>query len=147
MDIDYKNFYINITKFVNDNNFESSSSYLLITDLSNRLTYVFKNVEGKWNEEKKWRCTVGKPSTPTIKGMYHISGRKPFFGTDKYRVKYAVRINGAYYYHSVLFDPKGNYVIDGRLGEAISHGCVRLATLNAEWIYNNIPDGTTVFIH
>ena len=30
---------------------------------------------------------------------------------------------------------------------ALSHGCVRLDTDNAEWIYKNIPDTTAVLIH
>lgn len=88
-----------------------------------------------------------KPSTPTITGIFYIAGRKPYFGTDKCRVKYATRITGAYYYHSILYDSKGVRVIDGRLGQALSHGCIRLDTANAKWIYENIPDGTTVFIH
>ena len=38
-------------------------------------------------------------------------------------------------------------IIDDRLGEALSHGCIRLAPENAKWIYDNILDGTTVVIH
>ena len=146
-EINYKYFYSDMERFVNDNDFASTSSYLLVTDLKNRYTYVFKRENNKWAQLFKFLCTVGKPSTPTITGTFYISGRKPYFGTDKYRVKYATRIRGAYYYHSVLYDSKGNYVIDGRLGQALSHGCIRLNTNNAKWIYANIPDGTTVFIH
>ena len=146
-EINYKYFYSDMERFVNDNDFASTSSYLLVTDLKNRYTYVFKRENNKWDQLFKFLCTVGKPSTPTITGTFYISGRKPYFGTDKYRVKYATRIRGAYYYHSVLYDSKGNYVIDGRLGQALSHGCIRLNTNNAKWIYDNIPDGTTVFIH
>ena len=95
----------------------------------------------------KWKSTVGKPKTPTITGIFYIDGRKPGFGTDDYRVKYATRIKGGYYYHSVLYDSTGSYLIDGRLGMALSHGCVRLDTDNSEWIYKNIPDTTAVLIH
>lgn len=144
--INYKNFHSNMTKFVNENNFESSSKYLLVTDIESRYTYVFIKRENKWVELYKWQCTVGKPSTPTIIGTFYISGRKPYFGTDKYRVKYATRIKGPYYYHSILYNSEGTNIIDGRLGQALSHGCIRLATKNALWIYNTIPDGTTVFI-
>ncbi|WP_226896697.1 L,D-transpeptidase family protein [Paraclostridium benzoelyticum] len=56
----------------------------------------------------KWKCTVGKPSTPTITGIFYI---------------------------------------DGRLGQALSHGCIRLDTENAKCIYNNILDTTTVVVH
>ena len=147
--INYKLFNSDMTGFVNDNNFTSTSSYLLITNLKNRETFVFSKDKNnaKWIQLYKYKCTIGKPSTPTITGTFYIAGRKPYFGTDKYRVKYATRIIGAYYYHSILFDSRGVKVIDGRLGEALSHGCIRLDTANAKWIYENIPDGTTVFIH
>ncbi|MBU5487976.1 SH3 domain-containing protein [Clostridium sp. MSJ-8] len=146
-DLDYEYYYTNMVRFVNENGFLSSSEYLLVTDIQNRETYVFIKEEGKWVKLYKWLCTVGKPSTPTIKGIFYISGRKPYFGTDKYRVKYATRIRGPYYYHSILYNAEGTKVINSTLGEALSHGCIRLETYNAEWIYDNIPDETTVFIH
>ena len=37
--------------------------------------------------------------------------------------------------------------MDGRLGQSISQGCVRLDIDNAKWIYNNIPSGTKVKIY
>lgn len=145
----YLDFNSDMTEFVNYNNLTSTTGYLLVTNIEQRLTYVFKknNNTGMWEQLYKWICTVGKPSTLTIKGTFYISGRKPYFGTDEYRVKYATRITGAYYYHSILYNPAGTQIKDGRLGLALSHGCIRLATENARWIYNNIPDGTTVFIH
>lgn len=145
--LNYKDFYTDMTKFVNENNIKSPTDYLLTTDLENKYTYVFKKDNGKWIQLYKWQCTVGKPSTPTITGIFFISGRKPSFGTDEYMVKYATRIKGGYYYHSILYDSTGSYVIDPRLGEALSHGCIRLATDNAKWIYENIPDMTTTIIH
>ncbi len=29
----------------------------------------------------------------------------------------------------------------------LSHGCVRLATANAKWIYDTIPYNTTVYVY
>ncbi|MBE6050461.1 MAG: hypothetical protein E7214_07350 [Clostridium sp.] len=58
-----------------------------------------------------------------------------------------MRIKDGYYYHSILYNSTGAYIIDGRLGKALSHGCIRLETNNAKWIYENIPDDTTVIIH
>jgi len=37
--------------------------------------------------------------------------------------------------------------MDGRLGMALSHGCVRLNINNAKWIYDNIPAGSTVCVY
>ncbi|WP_082023839.1 L,D-transpeptidase family protein [Clostridium polynesiense] len=144
--LDYSNFYSNMNSFVNENAVKSPTDYLLTTDLRNKLTYVFKRNNGIWQQLYKWECTVGKPKTPTITGIFFINGRKPSFGTSAYLVKYATRIRGPYYYHSILYNSTGEYVIDGRLGMALSHGCIRLATENAKWIYDNIPNATTVVI-
>lgn len=144
----FEYFYTDMTKFVNDNQIKSPTINLITTDLENKLTYIFeKNPDGSWNLLYKWPCTIGKPSTPTIKGTFYVSGRKPYFGSDTYRVKYATRIRGSYYYHSILFNPAGTEIIDDRLGLALSHGCIRLAVENAHWIYDNILDKTTIIIN
>ncbi|MDO4926157.1 MAG: SH3 domain-containing protein [Turicibacter sp.] len=140
-------FYYDMTKYVNDHKIKSPTPYLLTTDLKSKQTYVFENVKGTWKELYKWPSTIGAAATPTITGTFHINGRKPSFGTDRYQVKYATRIKNGYYYHSILYDPTGTKVIDDRLNEALSHGCIRLAPENAKWIYENILDGTTVIIH
>lgn len=145
---DFTYFYTDMTRFVNDNQIQSPTTNLITTDLENKFTYVFeKGTEVLWNLLYKWECTVGKPSTPTITGTFYVSGRKPYFGTDAYRVKYATRIKGAYYYHSVLFNAEGTEIIDDRLGMALSHGCVRLAVENAQWIYDNILDASAIVIN
>ncbi len=140
-------FYYDMTKYVNENKVKSPTPFLLTTDLKSKQTYVFEDVKGTWKELYKWPSTIGAAETPTITGTFHINGRKPFFGTERYQVKYATRIKNGYYYHSILYDPTGTKIIDDRLGESLSHGCIRLAPENAKWIYNNIMDGTTVVIH
>ena len=145
--LNYNDFYTDMDSFVNNNNIQSPTDYLLITDLRNRLTYVYRKNNNSWQQLHKWSSTVGKPETPTVRGVFDIKDRKPGFGTNTYSVKYATRIIGGYYYHSILYNSTGAYVIDGRLGMALSHGCIRLATQNAKWIYDNIPNGTTVVIY
>ena len=110
-------------------------------------TYIFKKNNGEWEQLYKWKSTIGKSATPTIKGRFYINGRKPSFGTDEYLVKYATRIKDGYYYHSILYDSSGKDIKDGRLGQELSHGCIRLDTNNAKWIYENILDSTTIIIH
>ena len=102
MAYNYDKFDKSITEFVKENNIQSSTDYLLITSLKDKFTYVYEYKNG-WELEYKWSSTVGKLSTPTIKG--------------------------------------------DRLGVAISHGCIRLATSSAKWIYDNIPEGTPIIIN
>ena len=136
-----------MTMFVNKNNIKSPTNNLIVTDLKNRYTYIFKKENNTWVQLYKWKSTVGKSATPTIKGRFYVNGRKPSFGTDEYKVKHATRIKDGYYYHSILYDSSGKYVKDDRLGQALSHGCIRLETSNAKWIYDNILDNTTIIIH
>lgn len=148
VEYDFKYFYTDMIKFVNDNKIKSPTINLITTNLENKFTYIFeKNHDGSWNLLYKWPCTIGKPSTPTIKGTFYVDGRKPYFGSDTYRVKYATRIRGSYYYHSILFNAAGTEIIDDRLGMALSHGCIRLATEDAHWIYDNVLDKTTIVIN
>lgn len=146
---DFEYFNTDMSRFVNDNNIKSPTNYLITTSLENRLTYIFQKSSNnhKWDLLYTWSCTIGKPQTPTIKGTFYVSGRKPFFGTDTYRVKYATRIRGSYYYHSILFNAQGTEVINDTLGAALSHGCIRLALDNAHWIYDHILDTTTIIIN
>lgn len=145
---DFTYFYTDMSKFVNINNIKSPTANLITTDLKNKITYIFKkDSSGAWIKLYQWSCTIGKPTTPTIKGTFYVSGRKPYFGTDAYSVKFATRIQGAYYYHSILFNSDGTEIIDDRLGMALSHGCIRLALENAHWIYNNVLDTTTIIIN
>lgn len=147
--LNYDKFNINMTEFVNDNKIKSNTNYLLITSIKERLTYIYEKENNEWKLIYKWSCTVGKPSTPTIKGVFNIGIRYDAITSEGSRVfvKYAVNIVGEYYYHSILYDINTGEIYDDRLGVAISHGCIRLETQNAKWIYDNIPEGTSVVIN
>ncbi|TCO68859.1 L,D-transpeptidase [Marinisporobacter balticus] len=93
--------------------------------------------------------TDGKASTPTVKGNFTISGRSPWLTSynGKVKAKYKVRFFGNYYLHSILFDSKGKNIVDSRLGQSLSHGCVRLSVDDAKWVYDNIKDHTGVYVN
>lgn len=63
-----------------------------------------------------------------------------------YSCYYYTQFYNDYLFHSVLYNEGTRVVQDGRLGQHLSHGCVRLAIENAKWIYDNIPCGTKVVI-
>ncbi len=69
---------------------------------------------------------------------------------------YTVQINGPYWFHSVPYYSKagadGNwddleYEEYNKLGSLASKGCIRLSTIDAKWIFDNIKKGTTVEIY
>lgn len=145
--LNYKKFNVNMTEFVNDNNIKSPTNYLLITSIKEKFTYVYEKKNNVWELLYKYSTTVGKPSTPTIKGVFAVGKKYEAIGTENSSARYATNITGEYYYHSILYDPKNLYIKDDRLGVAISHGCIRLATSSAKWIYDNVPEGSTIIIY
>ena len=128
--------------------YSSSTNYLILVDCSIHYVGIYERRNGTWAPKFKWRCTNGKPSTPTVKGSF-TTGQKGYYFINKGTIKcyYYTQFCGNYLFHSILYSAQTNRVIDGRLGMALSHGCVRLATENAKWIYNNIPGGTRVIVY
>ena len=126
--------------------YSSSTGYLLMVDTNDCWVGVFTGSRGNWNPKYYWRCSVGKDSTPTIKGVFTTETSSLHFGEEHgYSCWYATQIYGDYLFHSVKFQPGSQTAPkDTRLGRHISMGCVRLPLEDARWIYYNIPDGTTV---
>lgn len=126
----------------------SGTGYLIAVDCTNNLCGVYTGSRNNWKLLYAWTCTTGAPATPTCKGQYSIIYKKPYFG-DTYTAWYASFFQSAgYAFHSVLYLPGSKTQFrDPRLGMALSHGCVRLAIENAEWIYNNCGGGTRVYTY
>jgi lipoprotein-anchoring transpeptidase ErfK/SrfK len=134
-------------EFVNGKNFTSKTKHFIWVDSKKNVVYVFEGKSKKWSLIRTMQCTDGKASTPTVKGSFTINGRGPWLISENpnVRARYKVRFYKSYYFHSILVNSKGK-VIDSRLGQSLSHGCVRLSMENAKWVYDNIKDGTGVFI-
>jgi len=100
-----------------------------------------------------FKCSSGAPSTPTILGTYQAPGRNGewyFMEDSDCWVRYAFVIEGGYFFHSVLFDRKGGEPTASsvrNLGTAVSHGCIRMAVEDVQWIYENCSNGMTVVIY
>ena len=133
-------------EFVNSGNFSSETNYFIWVDLKNFKTNIFKGSVNKWELINSYTCTIGKPSTPTPKGTYTVGIKGLYFGVNKgYKCWYYTQFKGNYLFHSIIYNLNGT-VRDGRLGMALSDGCIRLAKENAKWIYDNIPERTKVYI-
>ncbi|MBC2582413.1 L,D-transpeptidase [Clostridium sp. DJ247] len=132
--------------FINSKDCPSDTDYLIYTNLSKHIVYVFTGTNHNWKLINSFSCSSGKSSTPTIKGHFTLGTRGSSFTTDNGLIcKWYTQISGNYLFHSILYDKNGN-IVDSRLGENISHGCIRLATSNAKYLYDNIPSGTAIWI-
>ena len=133
-------------------NCNSSTNYCIAVDRGNTRAIVFSGYRGNWTPVQNWLVTVGAPSSATPSGNYTVSGRGYSFdgalGGAPYTCYYWTNfLDYVYLFHSIPYHQGTWNVQDDRLGVKVSHGCVRLATDNAKWIYDNIPDGTFVCIY
>ena len=101
---------------------------------------------------KAMACSTGKPWHPTAIGTFKTSDYYVWrlMCGDCYS-QYAVRFNGKMLFHSVPYDrPTHDSLWSAQynmLGEYASSGCVRLATIDAKWIYDNCKQGTKVVVY
>ena len=127
------------------NGFSSSTGWLILTNLSTCRVGVFTGSQGNWSLISYMTCSPGAYESPTVSGVYRVTGHVFSFGSG-YTCWYATQFYGNYLFHSVLYYPGSmSSIKDGRLGEHLSHGCVRLAIEDARWIYYEVPNGTTVY--
>lgn len=123
--------------------YSSPTGWLILVDVNKTKLGVYRGSQGHWSKVGKWDVSCGKPSTPTVRGVYSVSGRGYAFGHG-YTAYWYTSWNGPYLFHSILYNEGSMSVLDGRLNHHISGGCVRMEIGRAKWIHDNIPDGTTV---
>jgi len=128
---------------------KTKSKYTIYVNRRENIVNVVKTKTGK--NVRSMYCSVGLNSG-TITGVFHTK--------EKYRWRalyhnsygqYATRISGPFLFHSVPYSKmKSNKLYNeeyNKLGEAASMGCVRLAVIDAKWIYDNCKTGTKVVIN
>ena len=119
--------------------FYSSTSYLIMANLSTTHVGIFRGHHNNWECIKYFKCCPGADETPTVTGTFEVIGKMPNLTTDT-RAEYATQFYGGYFFHSILEDYD-------ELGRYLSHGCIRCAWDDAEWIYDHIPYGTKVHVY
>lgn len=129
--------------------------YKVEISISKQKVYVYQWYYGSYSKlVKTMTCTTGTTETPTPLGTYKMGGpcgRWYYFKKFDCWAQYASRIVGGILFHSVIYSEKDVSTLRqstvNALGSRASHGCVRLSVENAEWIYRNIPAGTTCRIY
>lgn len=120
--------------------------YYVIVDISDQKVYVYKDDL----QIKEMICSTGRENAATPIGTYLIGGRGKSFYSPKYKqgAYNWVRFNNNFLFHSVPFDSKGRIIEleKKKLGQRISHGCIRLSIEDSSWFYKTIPAGTVVIV-
>lgn len=113
----------------------SKTRYLLWISLDKQRVNVFTGYRGHWRLYKTMKCATGQAGTPTITGNWQIYRKVP-------------SLTGLKFFCG--FQGNGFHVgwRSGGLGtNTASHGCVRLASKDAQWIYYNCGLGTRVVVY
>ena len=127
--------------------YESETDYLLMVDCTSHQVGIYEGEKGQWELIDSFPCGDGAAATPTPLGEYEITRKFTYFDDGNARLWYASAfITSEYLFHSVLYyqEPSPETIMDGTLGQAVSHGCVRLSLDKAEWIFDNVPVGSKV---
>ena len=131
--------------FVNARNISSQTDYMVWVSKSNYTVSVFHGYTNNWNCIRTFKCSIGAPATPTITGQYEYFSKESRWSYPTYYVGPIMRFYKGYALHSTLLRYDGSSA-DGRLGMQISHGCVRIHPDNMNWMVNNIPLHTKIYI-
>lgn len=128
--------------------FKSETNNFVWVDIARQEVNVFEKQNGELRLIKTFACSSGKNESPTMRGFFTIKDRGVWFYSERLKsgAKYWLRFHGSYLFHSVPMN-RSEKIIDSTIGEKSSSGCVRMALPDAEWFYNNIEDGTGVFIN
>ena len=124
----------------------SPTDKLVMVDWTNCWVGIYQGGPGHWNRVRYTRCSVGAGDNTPI-GEFYIGNKGYSFGhgyTCYYWTDYWL---GEWAFHSVLHREGTFDIQDGRLGEHISMGCIRMPIEEAKWLQDNVPYDTKVVIY
>lgn len=130
---------------LNSKEMNSDTNYYIAVSKSQREVYIYHKEINSWVIIKTFSCSVGAPESPTIEGNFNSGLKGKELRINETYVKYFTQISGDYLFHSIPYNEIGE-PIDEVLGEAVSHGCVRLSLEDAKYIYDTIPARTGIKI-
>lgn len=129
---------------------KAATPYMIkINKGTNVVTVYSQNKKGNYTKPvRAFVCSVGN-ATPTGTFPLQYKMRWGLLMGPSYG-QYCSVITGDILFHSVWYysaeKNTQSYVEYNKLGTTASHGCVRLTTIDAKWIYDNCASGTPVKI-
>ena len=136
--------------WINAKGYSSNTNYLVWINRAYQHVNVFTGSKGNWKLTKSFIVGTGAVSTPTPVGVTTVSYKlKAGWTTGTYTVRPVVGFypGTGYAFHSRLCYPGTDTEYDFSSGYPVSHGCVRMKHNDINWIYNNVPIGSTVVIY
>jgi lipoprotein-anchoring transpeptidase ErfK/SrfK len=125
-----------------------ATGWRILVDLAARRVRVYS--DGR--TVKTFQAVVGKPSTPTPTGQFFVEETvqmNPGQAGGPYALALSARSNVLQEFEGGpgQIGIHGRNELGGTLGQAESHGCIRLATPSIDWLAARIGPGTPVKIY
>ena len=136
--------------WVNAKGYTSKSEYLLWINIAYQRVNIFKNKVGEWELIRECIVGTGAPGRGTATGVTTTTYKqRDGWVTGSYMCRPVVRFRPGtgYAFHSRLYYPYSDKLVDAGIGYPISLGCIRMYDEDIWFIFDNIPDGTTVVVH
>ncbi len=137
------------TIWMNAKGYSSATKYIIWINLTYQRVNIFEGSQGNWTLIHEYLCASGANDC-TPRGTFTIFGRLSYgWTTATYNCRPVVnfKIGSGYAFHSRLYDPTHSYLTDPSIGFPVSHGCIRMYDADVQWIYDNVPNGTTVVVY
>lgn len=126
---------------------------IMVNRAANCVTVYEKDASGAYSiPVRAFVCSCGREGHKTPLGTYKTSNYYEWrVMVDGSYGHYAVRFNRGIMFHSIpYYTPNAGdmeWEQYNLLGEAVSLGCVRLASADVKWIYDNCKQGTEVTVY
>lgn len=133
--------------YINNLGISSDTNFLIFTDIARQQLHILEGYNNNWKIKRTFSCGTGLNVSPTTRGIFKTSESGEWFYSERLGSgsMYWTRFNGSYLIHSQAMN-ENREITDNTIGERCSSGCIRLEVSNAKWIYENIPEGTSIFI-
>lgn len=136
--------------FVNDMGYTSSTKYLIWVSTYTQTYSLYTGSRGNWKLLRTAKVATGGKTNPTQTRICKITKKAERHPNWEYpNGMYQAPIVFFYYenaFHSRLKYSDGS-IADKTIGKPVSGGCIRMYDEDINYLYNNVPIGTTVVIY
>ena len=134
--------------YVNKMGYSSTTDMMVWLNLLHTKVHVFQGEEGAWKLTQTFDCSVGKNTTPTNPGVFKYYTRTGYWDFDGYKVYNPMSFNGGHAFHTRTYiNDSKTALLDPTINGCVSQGCVRMYDEDVNWLWNNMPMGTTVVVY
>lgn len=133
--------------FVDKKGYSSRTGWLIWASTKTLTVNVFTGSKGNWKLVYTAPCAMGKPSTPTIKGVFDVYYKDNEWLMGGYNCRWVTYFEGGYAFHSRLWEPDYSELLDDSISCLVSAGCVRMYDEDCYYLYKNVPYYSTVVVY